>query len=460
MFASARAVLAVLVCLLPPLSSPTRAAAQPANARARLDSLFTILESNDRTMGSVTVRKGDRVLYQRSIGFRDSSAAGWVTADSLTMHRIGSVAKPFTAVMIYQLIDERRLSLDTKLSRFYPQLPNSDAITIRDLLGHTSGLGDPIQGIDVFVPLTRDALIHRMATVPIQFPPGTRRRYNNGNFLLLGYIVESVTGSTYAAELERRIVRRAALRRTRVGGAVTPAHNESRAYYFAEGHWEQQRDDAIENAGGAGGLVSTTADLTRFLTALFRGRLISAASLTEMTRGFVDGAQRSGKGLGPFEIPGTTKTGFTHDGSIGAHTALMGYVPEDSLSVALTVNGHNYPINRLFFHVWDILYGRPLVLPSFARVELPDSIARAHAGVYSAREYGLTITIRTTDRGIEGQTEGQDPFQLTYIGQNRYMNARDGILLELAEPVAGVAPRFTLFQQKLAIRLTRAASTK
>jgi D-alanyl-D-alanine carboxypeptidase len=457
---SARVALATVACLTPLLASPARVHAQAPNYRARLDSLFTILESHDRTMGSVTIRKANRVLYQRSIGFRDSSSTGWVPADSLTMYRVGSIAKPFTAVMIYQLIDERRLSLDTRLSRFYPQLPNADTITIRDLLGHTSGLGDPTQGIDVYVPLTRDALIRRMATAPVQFAPGTQRRYNNGNFLLLGYIVESITASTYAAALDQRILRPAMLRRTRHGGAVDPDRNEARAYYFGDGHWEPQRDDAIENSGGAGGIVSTTADLTTFLAALFRGRLISAASRREMTNGFVDGTRVNGKGLSPFSIPGAAKSGFAHDGSIGAHTALMGIVPEDALSLALTVNGHNYPINRLFFEIWDILYGTPAALPSFTRVPLPDSIARAHAGVYSSPEYGLTITLRATAGGFEGQTEGQNPFPLTYIGHNRYMNARDGILIECAELVNGVAPRFTLFQQKLAIRLVRTAEKR
>lgn len=456
---SVRCALGVVASFLTLAAVPARSAAQAPDYRVRLDSLFEILELNQRTMGSVTIRKGQRVLYQRTLGYRDSSATGWVKADSLTMYRVGSVAKPFTAVMVYQLIDERRLSLDTRLSRFYPQLPNSDSITIRDLLAHTSGLGDPMQGMDVYVPLSRDSLIHRMVAAPIQFQPGTRRRYNNGNYLLLGYIIETITKSSYAEQLQRRIARKVGLRRTRTGGAVTPANNESRAYYFSDGHWEQQRDDAIENTGAAGALVTTTIDLTLFLSTLFRGRLISANSLSEMTRGFVDGTRVSGKGLSPFTIPGTTKSGFSHDGSIGAHTALIGYVPDDSLSLALTVNGHNYPLNRLFLHIWDIVYGTPAPLPSFTPAPLPDSIARANIGVYSAPEYSLTITVRKTGDALEAQTEGQSPFRLTYVGRNHFLSVPDGILIEFADAANGVSSRFTLFQQKLAFRLTRKSST-
>lgn len=436
-------------------TDPVRAAAPAPDSRARLDSLFTILGASRRMMGSVTVRKGGRVFYQRTIGYCDSTATGWTRSDSLTGFRIGSVTKPFTAVMIYQLVDEKRLSLDTKLSRFVPQLASADSVTIRDLLGHTSGMPDHTQGMDPMVKLDRDALLKRIASRPLQFHPGTKRRYSNSNYLLLGLVIEAVTQSSYDAQLKQRIVDRAGLKRTHFGGAVTPAANESHAYFFNGGHWELQPDHVIENAGAAGGIVSTSSDMSLFLAALFQGRLISKASLAEMTHGFDDGTRINGKGLGPFTIQGTSKTGFSHDGGIGAHSALVGYVPEDSLSLALTVNGHNYPINRVFFLVWNILYGTNMPLPSFALVALNAATATPLAGAYASDAWGLKITIRRAGDAMEGQTEGDAPFPLTYVGKNRFVFERDGILIEFADPVAGASPQFTLYQQLYAIPLTR-----
>lgn len=432
-----------------------RAAAPAPDSRARLDSLFTILDASQRMMGSVTVRKGNRVFYQRSIGYRDSTASGWIPSDSLTEFRIGSVTKPFTAVMIYQLVDEKRLRLDTKLSKFLPQLASADSVTIKDLLGHTSGMPDYTQGMDPMVKLDRDALLKRIASRPLQFSPGTKRRYSNSNYLLLGYVIESVTKSNYDVQLEKRIVDRAGLERTHFGGAVTPARNESRAYFFNGGRWELQPDHVIENAGGAGGIVSTSSDMSLFLAALFQGRLISKASLAEMTHGFDDGTRVNGKGIGPFSIKGTSKTGFSHDGGIGAHSALVGYVPEDSLSLALTVNGHNYPINRVFSLVWNILYGTDMPLPSFTPAALTSATATSLVGAYASDAYGLKITIRRAGDGMEGQTEGEAPFPLTYIGKNRFVFERDGILVEFADAVAGASPQFTLYQQLYAIPLAR-----
>ncbi len=435
-----------------------RAAAQvPANAAARLDSLLSTLASHDRVMGSVAVRHRGRLLYNRTIGFRDSAASGWVRADNATRYRVGSVTKPLTAVMVYQLVDEGRLTLDTPLGRFFPRIPAADSITMRDLLGHTSGIGDFVPGMNPERALSRDSLLTRITAAPRQFSPGTRRRYSNSNYLLLGYVVESLTGSTYAEQLARRVVRPAGLERTAMGGVIRPEANEARSYFYGDGHWALQPDHAIENAGGAGAAASTAADLTRFLHVLFSGGLVSPASLHEMLNGFDDGTRRSGKGMSPFSIPGTSRTGYSHDGSIGAFSALMGHLPEDSLSVALTLNGHNYPANRLFFHIWDILLDGRAPLPSFLPVALPDSLAAPLEGVYAAPAYGIAITVRRAGAGLQAQTEGQEPFALEYIGARRFTNTHDGILVEFAEPVEGRSPRFTLFQQLYAIPLERRA---
>ncbi len=438
---------------------PASAWAQVPGYRIRLDSLFQILESNRRLMGSVTIRQGDRVLYQRVLGYRDSAATGWVPADGATVYRVGSVTKVFTATLIYQLIDQGRLSLDTRLARFYPGLPGADSITVSDLLGHTSGLADYTRGLDDRRAQSGDSLVRRISAEPLQFAPGTARRYSNSNYLLLGNIVERLTGSSLEAALARGITKPAGLTRTYVGGTVDPTVNEARSYYFNDGHWERQPDFAIENAGGAGALVSTTDDLTRFLAALFGGRLLRATSLTEMTHGFHDGTRRNGKGVGPFTIPGTGKSGYSHDGSIGAYAALVGYVPEDSLSLALTVNGYNYPINRIFFAVWGILYGTGAALPSFTPVALDERTVDRVVGVYSADAYKLAITIRRGAGGLEARFNDNDPFPIVRIGANLFMYADAGILIEFADVVEGLSPRLTLFQHRASAPLVRLPSS-
>ena len=139
----------------------------------------------------------------------------------------------------------------------------------------------------------------------------------------------------------------------------------------------------------------------------------------------------------------------------------MGYVPEDVLSVALTINGYNYPINRIFFLVWGILYGTGAPLPSFSPVPLTGTTATPLVGVYSADAYGLTVTIRDAGAALTAQVKGEDePFALTYIGRNRFLADEYGILVEFADPVDGASPRFTLYQQQSAIPLVRTTGSK
>jgi D-alanyl-D-alanine carboxypeptidase len=435
--------------------SPTRDASPPADVRRQLDGLINTLDANDRIMGSLTVRRAGRVIYSRTIGHRDSTPSGWVDSDSVTVFRVGSVTKSFTAAMTYRLIDAGKLSLDTRVSRFFPQLPSADSITARDLLAHTSGLPDFTAGMDPYVAIDQQTILRRIAGAPRQFSPGSRRRYSNSNFVLLGYIIESVTKSSYAQQLRELVTAPAGLVHTRVGSAIASGSNEARAYYFDDGHWVLQPEDVISNAGGAGSLVSTTEELTRFLSALFERRLISPTSLHEMTHGFESGGVRSGKGLSAFTIPEASRVGYAHDGSIGAHTALIGYVPQDSLAVALTVNGHNYPISRLFFHVWSILYQTGEPLPTFAPAALPDSLANRFVGTYASKEYGFTMNVRRTATGLEAQTTGQTPFAMTYIGRNQFDYPFAGILIDFGATTGDVAAGYTLFQQKLAIRLER-----
>ncbi len=445
-----------LLCTIGAAALPARAAeAQAPGFRERLDSVFTRFDRHARMMGSVTIRRGDRVLYQRSLGYRDSVGDGWVRADSATAYRVGSVAKPFTAVLIYQLIDEGRLTLETSLATFFPSIAQADRITIRDLLGHTSGLPDHTQGLVSTVPIAPDSVLQRIAARPLHFPPGTRRQYSNSNFYLLGRIVEQLGSTPLERRLQQRIVAPLALRRTYLGRSVDAAHNEARAYYFSDGHWELQEDDAIGNAGGAGAVVASSADLATFLTALFAGRLISPGSLHEMTTGFSTGTVRNGKGLSPFALGVSGREGFSHDGSIGAHTAVVGYEPQDSLAVAIVVNGHNYPINRIFFHAWRALYGAPDTLPTFVPLAVPDSIAAAVAGDFHAPDWGIALVVRSRGGAVEAQSPGQSAFPLVYLGGRRFMNERDGILLEFGAPVGGRAPALTLLQQKYQIPMER-----
>src|SRR5687767_12935569 len=112
---------------------------QPFN-KPKLDSLFDILAANNKAMGSVVLSKHGAVVYSKSIGYSTISGEKREPATENTVYRVGSITKMFTATMIFQLIEERKLSMTTTLDKYYRQFPNAGNVTIGHMLSHRSGL--------------------------------------------------------------------------------------------------------------------------------------------------------------------------------------------------------------------------------------------------------------------------------------------------------------------------------
>jgi D-alanyl-D-alanine carboxypeptidase len=203
--------------------------------------------------------------------------------------RAGSITKSLVATVVLQLVGEGRAALDD---------PGEDRVTLRQLLQHTSGIADYGES-DRFRDLygtTEDvvALRHRtwsppellafVAGQPRLFEPGSSWAYSSTNYLLLGLLIERITGHPYAAEVERRILRPLGLRDTELPGA-NPRIAGPHLHGYLRGGDQQPVDVTAFNhsfAGAAGELVSSTTDLNRFFQELLTGRLLAPAQLTEM----------------------------------------------------------------------------------------------------------------------------------------------------------------------------------
>jgi D-alanyl-D-alanine carboxypeptidase len=212
--------------------------------------------------------------------------------------RAGSVTKTFVATVILQLATEGQLKLTDSVERWLPGLvPNGANITVRELLQHTSGLHDYTADLlpdDSAVLKIRSRTFQpidlvRLATAhEPNFPPGTDQAYSNTDYILLGMVIEKVTGQPYAEQIERRILRPLHLNDTELPGVVpwvTGRHGHVYVPADQSGH-ARAVDITVMNpsmAGAAGEMVSTTADLNRFYRALVDGHLLSSAQLQDMT---------------------------------------------------------------------------------------------------------------------------------------------------------------------------------
>lgn len=154
--------------------------------RAKMDSLFSLIEENQEGMGSVSIFKDGEEEYQNSIGF--AAIENKIEANQNTKYRIGSISKTFTAVLIMQLMEEGKLGLDTKLAEFYPEIPNASEIIIQQLLKHQSGLynftNDPAYLEYMESPKTKTELLEIFKEDDTVFEPGAKSEYSNTNYLL------------------------------------------------------------------------------------------------------------------------------------------------------------------------------------------------------------------------------------------------------------------------------------
>ncbi|MDW3651976.1 MAG: serine hydrolase [Bacteroidia bacterium] len=309
---------------------------------AELDAYFNSLEERNEAMGSLTLSKNGKLIYQRAFGKSYIQGDEERAADANTHYRIWSITKTYTATMVLQLVEEGKLSLETRLKDFYPQIPHAEKITIEQMLRHRSGIHDFIQNDteeewDTYIDEPRDEafMLPHIAEYAPDFEPDEDFRYSNSNYLLLGYIIGRLDSGNYESSLAKRIAAKAELRDTyfKVEG-LDDLENKAYSYRW-EGEWNEVDEGSFSGniPGGAGGIVSTTADLNKFIEALFGGKLLSDSSLKKMmeAEGFY--------GLGLMQMADELGKGFGHTGGNIASESSLFYYPDDSLSIAYCSNG-------------------------------------------------------------------------------------------------------------------------
>ena len=188
--------------------------AQQTN-KANLDQLLISFEKENKAIGTVSLFKNGKEIYNKSIGFSNIKLAE--KANNLTKYRIGSITKTLTATIILQQVDEGKLNLNTLLSEYFPKLPNANKITIEDLLRHQSGLVNITQSKDIrswiSKPQTRKQMMDRFIENGTEFEPKEKSKYSNTNFAILSYISEVIDKKPFAQILDDRIIKPLQLKR-------------------------------------------------------------------------------------------------------------------------------------------------------------------------------------------------------------------------------------------------------
>jgi len=395
--------------------------------KAKLDKFFDALAEKNKAMGSLTVSKNGNVLYSRAVGYSQISDKEKKSSTVSTKYRVGSITKMFTATMILQLVEENKIRLTDTLDKFYPQMPNAGKITVGNLLNHRSGLHSFTADADfptwLGKPKTQSEMLAVIAKGKPLFEPNAKAAYSNSNYVLLGYIIEKVSGKSYQTVLKEKITGKIGLSNTYLGGKRNAGDNESYSYSYA-GDWKSATETDMSIPGGAGALVSTPTDLTKFITALFGSKLVSENSLNQMK------TMTDGYGMGMFQYPLDGKKLYGHTGGIDGFNSMLVYLPEENLAVAYTSNGTVYSVNDILLGVFAVYFNQPLTIPTFETVVVKAEDLEKYTGVYSSSEFPLKITVTKDKTTLFAQATGQAAFALDATDKDKFKFETAGIVIE------------------------------
>ncbi len=394
--------------------------------REKIDSLLQIIDVKQKAMGSVSIFENGKEVYQKVFGYADIENK--VKATRNTKYRIGSITKTFTATIIMQLIEEGKLNLETKLAEFYPEISNSEEITIEHLLRHRSGLYNFTDDKDfsswMEKPHTKKEILKIIIKNGTIFNPNVKAEYSNTNYVLLAYIAENIEGKDYAKILKQRIIEPCKLKNTYYGGEINTEENEALSYTKLS-TWKLATETDMSITEGAGGIVSTPTDLNIFINQLFQGNLVSKNSLGKMT----DIVDKYGIGL--FRFCFGDKEVFGHTGGIDEFLSKLMYFPNENISIAFSSNGLALSMKNIVDGILSIYFGREYVLPNFeSYLNLTSADLNKYLGVYGSSTNPLKITVSKEHNVLIAQASGQPPVPLEAFELHKFKFEQAGIEFE------------------------------
>lgn len=365
-----RALAASAVLLVAVAGLPGAAASAPADPidRKALSRALAAVHAAGVPAVQAEVRDGGRA-WSGAAGVADLSTGR--RAKPGMRHRVGSITKSFVATTVLQLAAEGRLGLDDPIGRHLPDLVPGELgrqVTIRMLLNHTSGIGnytdvllDSLAAVDRVgqTTFTPKQLVDVGLSMPPTGAPGERYSYSNTGYIVLGLLIEKVTGNDATGEITRRIIRPLRLSDTYFPGDDPEIRGPHAGAHFA---LLGVRDLARYNmswAWTAGALISTPSDLDTFYRALFSGRLLPAAQLAEMRRTVPfdpELPEAGGYGLGVFWAPTPCGERWGHDGGVIGQITISLHAPDGSRQLTMATNLSHYQLGVEEEHPIDAVW--------------------------------------------------------------------------------------------------------
>ena len=443
---------AILLALLVYAAS---AAAVPAGFKAKADSLLADAYAATGPGAAVIVTENGKTVYSAGRGLADVERKVPITAE--THFRLGSITKQFTAAAILRLAEQGKLSLDDPLSKFLPVYPAPGAsATVRQLLNHTSGVM-PYTNIPGWMveantskAYSTDQLIAVSKDLPAPSKPGEKWDYNNSGYVLLGAILEKVTGKSWDQAVGDLVTGplKLATVRTGIGADGTPGMAVGYTDKDGKAAVAQKIHMSVPHAAGA--LVGTVGDLADWGNALHNGKVLAPASYTGMTgtTTTVDNkTEPYGYGLQTGDVRDRKEIG--HGGGIFGFSTESIYLPKEKIFVAVFANSDSpqsapsMVARRLAALAVGDAY------PVFTKVAVDPKAVDALVGIYAFADTERTFFRR--DGKLFAQRKDRPEMEIFAAGGNKFFYGPDSLTwFEITRDSAG-KPQFAMHQEGAAV---------
>jgi CubicO group peptidase (beta-lactamase class C family) len=417
--------------------------AQPQTLKEKANAYLTQLAQYNKFMGSIAISKNGVPLFAEAYGF--SNVEKQIKPNTNTLYCIGSITKTYTAALIMQLVDAKKLKLTDKLATYFPNIKNSKKITINHLLNHTSGIynftDDSVFGTIQFKPTTKQKMLKWFSSFEPVFEPGAKFDYSNTGYLLLGYIIEAVTKKSYEQNITTNIFNKIKEGKFLVNCPKDSTHSYN---YGGAGKWLKQGETNVQVTFSAGSIYSNPISNNLFITQLMQQKLTSANSLQLMKK------LTNGYGFGLTTVPFNKTTFYGHTGGIDGYNSITIYNPKDSISFSATFNAHNYQINDIYIALLSFVYDKPVTLPTTA--DLEEKIAnleelKTYEGMYACAELKMEAKIFINDKILYGQVVGQPSFPLSPTTTSKMFEYNEaGVTIVFGDLENNSSNQFTLIQ--------------
>ena len=347
---------------------------------------------------AILVARGDEVIFRDSRGMAQLELDVPMHAENI--FRIGSNTKQFAAVSILKLVEAGRLSLADPLSRFLPDYPNGAHITVHELLNHTSGIKDYLAITGYFQSAIRQdvdtaKLIDVFKNQPVDFAPGTDWKYSNSGYILIGAILEKLTGKPWHEAIGELVLKPLVLTHTRYDSDQVILAGRAAGYSVDDaGHVRNAPYVSMTQAGAAGGLVSNVDDLFHWMRAVHGGKVLGAESYGRfITPVPTPSGEPSdyGYGIETHKLRGLRT--LEHAGRDPGFMSYILYIPDASISVVALANTDSppYDISVLTYKLAATALGNPY--PTRHPIALTAAQMRGIAGVYKQGKGRRTIAV-------------------------------------------------------------------